>query len=407
MTHSLVDPFAQGPLAGVIVIDISQMLAAPYAAMLLADFGATVIKVEPPHGDASRRAGYNVEGTSVWWRHLGRNKHAVTANLKDPRGQALVRRLVDQADVLVDNMRPGKLEKVGLCPKELHTTNPGLVVLRVSGWGQDGPYRDLPAFGSQAEALSGLAYSNGEPGGKPILPGVPLADAAAGQMGAFSVLMALYQRDRDPERRGQVLDVTLMESIFGMLGPWGTAYHELGHIPQPLGGRSPAAVPRNVYLAADGTWVSISCATDEIAFRAFRAIGREDMTTDPRYASHASRTGQINEIDALVGEWIARHDSRDAVRIFNEHGVPVAPIYNIKDVVEDPHMQARGLMTEAIAEDLGRNIRIQAAAPRLSRTPGEVRWTGRGIGADNEALYCGRLGLSAQELELLKEEGAV
>jgi crotonobetainyl-CoA:carnitine CoA-transferase CaiB-like acyl-CoA transferase len=407
MTNPLVDPEATGPLAGVVVIDASQMLAAPYAAMLLADFGATVIKVEPPKGDASRRAGYNVEGTSVWWRHLGRNKYAVTANLKDPRGQALVRKLVDQADVLVDNMRPGKLEKVGLDPARLHETNPGLVVLRISGWGQDGPYRDLPAFGSQAEALSGLAFSNGEPGGKPILPGVPLADAAAGQMGAFSVVMALFKRERDPERKGQVLDVTLMESIFGMLGPWGTAYEELGHIPQPLGGRSPAAVPRNVYLAKDGTWVSISCATDEIAFRAFRAIGREDMTHDPRFATHAQRTANVAEIDAIVGDWIAARDSREATRIFNEFGVPVAPIYSIKDVIEDPHMQARGLMTDAIAEDLGRTIRIQDAFPRMSETPGRVRWTGRAIGADNDAWYGQRLGLSAQELEALKRDGVI
>jgi crotonobetainyl-CoA:carnitine CoA-transferase CaiB-like acyl-CoA transferase len=407
VTKSLADTDNHGPLSGVVVVDVSQMLAAPFAAMLLADFGATVLKIEPPKGDQSRRAGYNVGGTSVWWRQLGRNKYTVTCNLKDERGQALARSIVEQADVLVDNMRPGKLEKVGLDPIEIAKQNPGLITLRVSGWGQSGPYRDLPAFGSQAEALSGLAYSNGEPDGKPILPAVPLADAAGGYLGAFSVAMALYRREKDPEHRGQVIDVSLLESIFGMLGPWATAYDELGHIPQRLGGRSPAAVPRNVYLAKDGIWVSVSCATDDIAFRAFRAIGREDMATDPNFATHAKRTERIAEIDAIVGAWIAQYDSKFVTDVFNEAGVPVAPIYSIKEVVSDPHVVERGILEPVIAEDLGKTIRMQGVFSRLSATPGRVRWSGRPIGADNEAWYIDRLGLTAADLEQLKREGVI
>ncbi|NLG77732.1 MAG: CoA transferase [Xanthomonadaceae bacterium] len=407
MKRSFADPDDNGPLSGVVVVDVSQMLAAPFAAMLLADFGATVLKIEPPKGDQSRRAGYNVGGTSVWWRQLGRNKYTVTCNLKDERGQALARRIVENADVLVDNMRPGKLEKVGLDPVELMKANPGLITLRVSGWGQDGPYRDLPAFGSQAEAFSGFAYSNGEPDGKPILPAVPLADAAGGYLGAFAVAMALYRREKDPNRRGQVIDVSLLESIFGMLGPWVTAYDELGHIPQRLGGRSPAAVPRNVYLAKDGIWVSVSCATDDIAFRAFRAIGREDMTKDPKFATHANRTTHIAEIDAIMGDWIGRHDSKFVTDAFNEAGVPVAPIYSIKEVVNDPHVNERGMLERVIAEDLGKEIRMQGVFPRLMGTPGKLRWSGRPIGADNEAWYVQRLGLSHEELARLKEEGVI
>lgn len=407
MNNPLADTEDLGPLSGILVVDVSQMLAAPFAAMLLADFGATVLKIEPPKGDQSRRAGYNVGGTSVWWRQLGRNKYTVTCNLKDKRGQALARRIVEQADVLIDNMRPGKLEKVGLDPNELMKSNPGLITLRVSGWGQTGPYRDLPAFGSQAEALSGFAYSNGEPDGKPILPAVPLADAAAGYVGAFSVAMALYRRAVDPNHRGQVIDVSLLESFFGMLGPWVTAYDELGHVPQRMGGRSPAAVPRNVYPARDGIWVSVSCATDEIAFRAFRAIGREDMTRDPKFATHADRTANVAEIDAIMGEWIARHDSKYVTDVFNEAGVPVAPIYSIKEVVNDPHVNARGMLQRVIAEDLGKEIRMQGVVSRLSATPGTLRWSGRPLGADNEAWYVQRLGLTPEELAELRRDGVI
>jgi crotonobetainyl-CoA:carnitine CoA-transferase CaiB-like acyl-CoA transferase len=407
MQKSLADTADNGPLSGIVVVDVSQMLAAPFAAMLLADFGATVLKIEPPKGDQSRRAGYNVAGTSVWWRQLGRNKYTVTCNLKDKRGQELARRIVQDADVLVDNMRPGKLEKVGLDPVELAKTNPGLITLRVSGWGQTGPYRDLPAFGSQAEAFSGFAYSNGEPDGKPILPAVPLADAAGGYLGAFAVAMALFRRERDPEHRGQVIDVNLLESIFGMLGPWATAYEELGHIPQRMGGRSPAAVPRNVYLAKDGIWVSVSCATDEIAFRCFRAIGREDMTKDPKFATHANRTANVAELDAIMSEWIGRHDSKAITDKLNEAGVPVAPIYSIKEVVNDPHVKERGMLERVIAEDMGKSILMQSVFPRLMGTPGKLRWSGRAIGADNEAWYIERLGLTPEEFAQLKADGVI
>lgn len=396
-----------GPLSGIKVIDVSQMLAAPFAAMLLADFGATVIKVEPPGGDASRRAGHDIGGASMWWRLMSRNKYAVTANLKTRAGQDLVRRLVEDADVLVDNMRPGKLEACGLDPIILREKNPGLIVLRVTGWGQTGPYRNKPAFGSQAEALSGFTYSNGEPDGKPILPAMPLADASAGYLGAFSLMVALWARERDPERRGQTIDLALMESFFHMLGPWATAFSETGHIMERLGGRSGVSAPRNIYRTRDNRWISISAATDLTAQRCFTLIGRDDMNNDPRFKTLEARVAHIEEVDAAVQAWTQMHDGAELVDSLAEAGVPASLIYNVKDVLEDPHFVHRQLVTDAPAEDLARTIKMQNVFPRLERTPGEIRWSGRAKGADNEACYKTMLGLSDSEFERLRAENAI
>ena len=398
---------AKGPLAGIRVVDVAQMLAAPFAAMLLADFGATVVKVEPPGGDASRRAGHNIHGTSMWWRFMSRNKFALTVNLKDPRGQELVQKIVLDADVLVDNMRPGKLEACGLDPVELRKTNPGLIVLRVTGWGQTGPYRDQPAFGSQAEALSGFTYSNGDPNGKPVLPANPLADAASGYLGAFAVMVAMWAREHDPEHRGQTIDLALLESFFHMLGPWATAYSESGFIMGRLGGRSGVSAPRNIYRAKDDRWVAVSAATDTIAQRCFFAIGREDMNGDPRFASLDARVKNIDQVDAVMQTWIGSHEGAQVVQVLSAAGVPASLIYNIKDVMEDPHFQARDMVVDAVAEDLGRTIKMQNVFPRLELTPGRIQWTGRTQGADNEAWFMGKLGLSTEEFENLRAEGVI
>jgi crotonobetainyl-CoA:carnitine CoA-transferase CaiB-like acyl-CoA transferase len=396
-----------GPLTGIKVIDVAQMLAAPFAAMLLADFGATVVKIEPPLGDASRRAGHNIHGTSMWWRLMSRNKFALTANLKDARGQELVRRLIADADVLVDNMRPGKLEACGLDPVELRKTNPGLIVLRVTGWGQTGPYRDQPAFGSQAEALSGFTYSNGHPDGKPVLPANPLADAASGYLGAFSVMVALWARERDPEKRGQTIDLSLLESFFHMLGPWATAYTENGHIMGRLGGRSGVSAPRNIYRSKDDRWVAVSAATDVTAQRCFAAIGRKEMNRDPRFATLDARVENIDQVDAAVQAWIGAHDGAEGVKVLGEAGVPASLIYNIKDIMEDPHFKARELVVDAIAEDLGRTIKMQNVFPRLELTPGAIQWTGRAQGADNREWFVGKLGVSSEEFARLIADGVI
>jgi len=395
-----------GPLMGLVVVDMAQMLAAPFAAMLLADFGATVIKVEPREGDSTRRAGLRLNGTSVWWRLLGRNKYSVTLDLKRSEGRDLMLRLLDGADVLIENMRPGKLETLGLAPTELHARNRGLVILRITGWGQTGPYRDRAAFGTQAEAMSGFAYGNGHPDGPPTLTSFPLADGAAGYLGAYGVMAALWQRERDPERRGQVIDLSLFEALFGLLGPQATAYDKLGTVTERQGNRSPVSVPRGIYRTRDDRWVAISCATEQIVGRAFAAIGRPELYDDPRYKSLTARLAHIEEVDEIMGEWIAQHDLDIVVRRFTEVEATVAPVNSIREILEDPHFLARETVVTVDTKDVG-PMKIQNVFPRLEMTPGRVQWAGRETPGDDNSLWVERLGLSLEELVRLRQKGIV
>ncbi|MGH6989616.1 MAG: CaiB/BaiF CoA transferase family protein [Stellaceae bacterium] len=397
-----------GPLAGLLVVDIANMMAAPSAAMMLADFGATVLKVERPDGgDVSRQAPMRAGRTSVWWRLLGRNKEAITLNLKHPEAQAILRRILKEADVLIENNRPGKLEAMGLAPASLHEENPGLVILRVTGWGQTGPYSDRATFGTQIEAMSGFAHANGHPDGPPTLPAFALADGCTGYLGAFSVMTALWAREQDPERHGQVIDLSIFEALFGMLGPQASAFDQLDYVYERQGSRAPLSAPRNIYRARDGRYVAVSTSGGaNIAHRTFAAMGRDDLVTHPHFATLDARLAHIDEIDATMQEWIGRHDADDIVRILSEAGASVAPIYSISDVFKDPHMQARNLIVDAPSTDIG-PLKMQNVFPRLSRTPGRVRWSGRPLGADNEAWLLGRLGLTRRDLGRLREEGAI
>jgi crotonobetainyl-CoA:carnitine CoA-transferase CaiB-like acyl-CoA transferase len=397
---------ASGPLSGITVIEIATMVAAPTSGMMLADFGATVIKVEPPEGDHSRHAGWFYKGESLWWPLLGRNKAAVTLNLKHPEGPELLLKMVEKADVLIENMRPGKLEALGLTPSVLFRRNQGLVLLRVTGWGQNGPYKDRPSFGTQAEAMSGFAYSNGQPGGPPTLPSFPLADGVAGYLGAFSIMAALWRRQQDPERRGQVIDLSLVEAIFGLFGPVASAYDKLGMIQECIGSRSPMGAPRNIYRSADGRWLAISCAAQQIALRAFAAIGRPELIDDPRYNTVDARLKNVDEVDAIVQDWIGRHTAEKVVERFTEVGATVAPVYSIADVCNDEHFKVRQMLTEAESGRMG-PIRMQNVCPRLSDTPGSVRWAGRELGEDNESWYVETLGLSRDKFNCLRKEGAI
>lgn len=395
-----------GPLAGIIVIDMSTMMAGPHSAMMMADFGATVIKVEAPGGDPSRASPNRINGTSVYWRLLGRNKYAVTINLKHPEGRALMLKLVERADVLIENMRPGKLEALDLAPDVLHAANRGLVILRITGWGQTGPYSDRATFGTQAEAMSGFTYANGQPDGPPTLPPQTIADGSAGYLGAFSTMAALWRREQDPERRGQVIDLSLFEALFCMFGPSVSAYDKLGVVPQRRGSRAAVAAPRNIYKCRDGKWLAISCAAEQIAKRLFDIIGRPDLYSDGPFGTVEDRAANVDELDAVIQQWTLRHDAADAIAALTAGGATASPIYSIPEILEDPQFQSRGLIADAPADDIG-SIKMQNVFPRMSETPGHIAWSGRALGADNDLLFVEQLGLDAAEIERLRSIGAI
>jgi crotonobetainyl-CoA:carnitine CoA-transferase CaiB-like acyl-CoA transferase len=395
-----------GPLQGLFVVDMSTMMAGPFSAMMLADFGATVVKVEEPKGDPSRKSGWPVNGTSVWWRVFGRNKETVTLNLKHHRGHELMLKLIERADVLIENMRPGKLEALDLSPEALQKLNPGLVILRVTGWGQDGPYSDRASFGTQAEAMSSFVYMNGQPDGPPTLPAITLADNAAGYLGAFAIMAALWHREKNPAHKGQVIDMSLFEALFGFFGPFVPAYEKLGVVIKRKGSRSAAFAPKNIYTAKDGGFVAISCAAEQVVPRLFETMGRPELYKTEKYSTVQARFKNIDELDGLIQDWIGQHDRDDIIARLTKSGVPAAPIYSIEDVFADPHFKARELIKSAPADDIG-SIAMANVAPRLSDTPGALRWSGRALGADNHKWFVDELGLSEAEFAELKKAGAI
>lgn len=395
-----------GPLAGMMVVDMSTMMAGPQAAMLLADFGATVVKVEPKQGDPSRRSGWEVNETSVWWRQLGRNKDAVTIDLKKPRGKDLMLRLLEKSDVLIENMRPGKLEALGLGREVLHGQNAGLVILRVTGWGQDGPYSGRASFGTQAEAMSGFAEINGQEDGPPTLPPIPLADGVAGYLGAFSVLAALRHRDQTTGGVGQVIDLSIFEALLGILGPQFAAYQQLGVVPRRRGSRTAFFAPRNVYQCGDGRWVGLSAAAEQSVPRVFAAMGQPELYDDPRFSSIQARVENMDELDEIIQAWVGSNNSELVITTLSEAGASVAPIYTVEDILDDPHFRIRNIVKDAASEDAG-PIAMQNVFPRFERTPGGIRWSGKGLGADNEYWFREKLGIEESEYEALAADGVI
>lgn len=396
---------ARGPLTGLRVIDISTVYAAPITAMLLGDFGAEVVKVEHPEkGDPARTHGSSKDGHGLWWKVIGRNKRTATLNLGKPAGQDLLRRLVVGADVLVENFRPGVLEKWNLGPDQLHEINPRLVVLRVTGFGQTGPYARRRAFGTLAEAMSGFAHQTGHQDGPPTLPPFGLADGVAGITGAFAVLAALYHRDTNGGR-GQVIDLSLLEPLLGILGPGPSAYDQLGHVPGRHGNRSPNNAPRNAYLTRDGRWVAISASATSVAERVLRLVGRPDITAQQWFSSAGERAQRSELLDRVVSAWIRDRDFDQVVAAFTEAGAALAPIYDVEQLIQDPHVQAREVITTVDDEDLG-PLRMQNLMARLLGTPGRIRFAGRRLGQDNDEIY-GELGLDGDDLAKLRKEGVV
>jgi formyl-CoA transferase len=393
-----------GPLAGLRVLDVATLFAGPLAATFLGDFGADVIKVEHPRGDPVRLHGPSKDGVPLWWKVVGRNKRAVTLDLGKPAGQALLRRLVGTADVLVENFRPGTLERWSLAPAALLAERPGLVVLRTTGFGQFGPYAARPGFGTLAESLSGFAHLTGEPDGPPTLPPFALADGLAALAGTIAVALALYHRDARGGR-GQVIDLAIIEPILTILGAQPTVFDQLGIVPGRTGNRTPNTAPRNTYRTRDGKWVAISASAQTVAERVMRLVGRPEVIAAPWFAHGADRARHADELDAAVGSWIAARDVDEVVRAFEAAEAAVAPIHDIRDVMQDPQYRALGSIVGVADPELG-EVKMQNVLFRMLGTPGRVRWAGRRLGEDNAAVY-GELGVTAERLRELRAEGVV
>ncbi|MCM6771943.1 CoA transferase [Nocardia sp. CDC159] len=390
-------------LAGIRVLDVATLFAGPLAATLLGDFGAEVIKIEHPRGDPARGHGPQREGAGLWWKMLGRNKKSVTLYLGSADGQRIFRRLVADADVVIENFRPGTLERWGLGYPALREINPRLVLARVTGFGQIGPHAHRPGFGTLAEAMSGFAAMTGEPDGPPTLPPFGLADGIAALTTAFAVLTALRARERDGV--GQQVDLAIIEPILALLGPQLIAYDQLGELPQRLGNRSSNNAPRNVYRTGDGGWVAVSTSTESIAARVLRLVGRPELVDEPWFATGTGRAAHADELDAAVSRWIAARTTDEVVREFDKAEAAVAPIYTAADIFDDPQYRALGTITALPDDELGQ-VRMQNVLFRMSGTPGGIRWTGPALGA-HTAEVLGQYGVGAAELNRLRAAGVV
>ncbi|MFE9168476.1 CaiB/BaiF CoA transferase family protein [Streptomyces kebangsaanensis] len=395
---------ATAPLAGLRVLDLATLFAGPIAATMLGDFGAEVIKVEhPTKPDPSRGHGPSKNGVGLWWKLLGRNKRTITLDLSRPGGRRTLLRLAAGADVIVENFRPGTLERWELGWPELSAVNPRLVLARVTGFGQFGPYAPRPGFGTLAEALSGFAAITGEPDGPPTLPPFGLADAIAGLATAYAVMTALAARERTGE--GQIVDMAIIEPILTVLGPQPLWYDQLGYVQPRTGNRTRNNAPRNTYRTSDGTWVAVSTSAQSVAERVMRLVGRPELIEEPWFATGAGRAAHADVLDEAVGGWIARHTRTEALAAFEKAQAAIAPIQDVRDVMADPQYRALGTFTTLYDPELGR-LRMQNVLFRLSATPGAVRWAGRPHGADTDAVLT-ELGLTPEELAALRAEGAL
>lgn len=393
-----------GSLSGLRVLDLATLFAGPLAATLLGDFGAEVVKVEHPRQpDPSRGHGPSKDGIGLWWKLLGRNKRTITLDLSKPGGRATLLRLAAEADVIVENFRPGTLEKWDLGWEELSAANPRLILARVTAFGQFGPYARRPGFGTLAEAMSGFAAITGEPDAPPTLPPFGLADSIAGLATAYAVLTALNARDRTGE--GQVIDMAIIEPILTVLGPQPIWYDQLGHVQARSGNRSANNAPRNTYRTADGSWVAVSTSAQSVAERVMRLVGRPDVIDEPWFATGAERALHADVLDGAVGAWIARHSRDEVLAEFEKAEAAVAPVQDVRDVMTDPQYQALDSVTTVDDPELG-PLRMQNVLFRLSATPGAIHWAGRPHGADTEAVLT-ELGLTGTEIEALRAEGAL
>lgn len=394
------------PLEDIRVLDIATVIGGPGAAARLGDFGADVIKVEHPlTGDTTRSFGWRAGGVALWWKVIARNKRPITLELSHPRGRDLFLRLVEGADVVIESFRPGTLERWDLGPDVLHGRNPRLVILRISGFGQTGPYAARPGFGTLAEAMSGLAHLTGEPDGPPMLPPVALADEVAALVGAFAVMVALYHRDVR-EGDGQVIDQSLFEPLFQLTGPVATAHDRLGLVVGRHGNRLPYVAPRGTFRTSDDRWVAISGTSQSVAGRILAAIGHPDLAADRRFATNEARLEHVDELDRLIQDWIGAHTLQEVMAAFEAHHAAAAPIYDIQQIFADLQYRARGTIAHVPDEELG-TVVMPNVQPRMSRTPGRIRHAGRRLGAANDEVYGGELGLAEEDLGRLRDDGVI
>jgi crotonobetainyl-CoA:carnitine CoA-transferase CaiB-like acyl-CoA transferase len=390
------------PLDGLRVIDASTILAGPLCAQILGDYGADVIKVEhPTNGDNMRGHGYSKDGVPLWWKEISRNKRTVALDLKSEEGAEVFRKLAATADVVIENFRPGTLERWGIGPPGLQQENPGLVVVRLTGFGQTGPYSSRPGFGTLAEAMSGFADLTGEPDGPPTLPAFGLADSICGIGASSAVMMALWHRERSG--RGQVIDMNILQPIMTAVGPAPTVYQQLGIIEERHGNRSTNNAPRNTYKTADGRWVAISTSAQRIAERVMQLVGHPEVIDEPWFKSGSGRVQHVDLLDGYVGDWIAQRSRDKVLQAFTDAGAAIGPVYNAQDLVEDPHVRETEMLLEVPDEDLGRVLQHNVMW-RMTESPGRIRFTGRGLGQDTDTVL-DELGYDQKEIaELRKNE---
>ena len=396
---------AQGPLKGLRVVEVGMVFAGPLVATHLSDLGAEVIKVEHPKGDEVRKIGRFKDGEGLWWRVTSRNKRVIAADISKPEGAEIVRRLARDADVLIENFRPGRFAQYGLDYAQLAKDNPGLVMLHISGYGQDGPYKHKPGMGTLAEAFSGFAMVTGEADRPPTLPQFPFADGVAAMMGAYAVMAALYSREKNGGQ-GDEIDLNLYEPMLALMGPMVIDYDQLGHVARRRGNRSTWSVPRNSYKTKDDKWVAVSSAANSIAIRMFRAIGRDDMADDPTLQTNPDRVKRLDECDGAIAKWCLEHTLEEVLAQFEKYEVVAGPICDVQQLVEDPQVKFNKTIIEMPDPALGR-VRVQNVIPKFRRQPGRIRWVGRNrIGTDTDEVLT-QLGYTADEVAAMEAAGIV
>ena len=398
----MLQPTGVLPLQGVKVVELGQLIAGPFAGKTLGDFGAEVIKVEPPgEGDPLRTWRKLYQGTSVWWQVQSRNKQSVVLDLRHPKGQEIARQLIREADVVIENFRPGTMEGWGLGWEDLSKLNPGLIMLRISGYGQTGPYRDRPGFGVIGEAMGGLRYITGEPGRPPVRVGVSIGDSLAALHGVIGILLALYHRKANGGK-GQYIDVALYEAVFNMMESLLPEYDAFGVIRERTGSAMPGIAPTNAYPCKDDEFILVAGNGDSISKRLMEAIGRSDLAGDPELAHNEGRARRVKEIDAAIAAWTAPRTIDEILQAMTKAKVPAGRIYSAKDIALDPHYVARGMIEEIVIRE-GRTLKVPGVVPKLSETPGSLRTTAPGLGEDTESVLR-RLGYSVEEIAAFRTE---
>lgn len=397
-----------GPLKGVRVIEFGNFIAGPFLTRMLGDFGAEVIKVEVPEkGDPIRKWGNQTEGDkSVWWATQARNKKCITLNLKSEEGRGLAKKLCASADIVVENLRPGALEKLNLGYEDLKEINKKIIMVRISGFGQTGPYRDKGGFGSVGEAMGGLRYVVGTPDAPPPRIGVSIGDTLASLFGALGTVMALFNQVKNNDQEGQVIDVALYESVFAVMENAIGEYYKYGIVKERTGSILPGVAPSNIYQTKDKKWLIVAANSDNLFNRLAAAVGKEEWLENPKFNRHEARGQNQKELDDLIAKWVETKDAEEVLDIMDRNGVPSGPIYSMEDIADDPHYHERDMIQKVMDQDMGA-VHMPGIVPKLSKTPGSIQWSGPAIGEHNDEVFRKLLGLTEEEFERYKEMGVI